>query len=268
MVPHFKGLWNDKFWVISPKFSHVFWAITKILRCKCKWFFEIMANFRCTAVSFAVIVNDKNDNKPTFAESKINVSLEENISIGSRVTTVTANDLDSKDLYGKISYRLTGSGSDDFLIDGSTGIITVNKDIDYETRKSYNVSWFILQVLYFHSWTRSKKGWDPVWTSFFRWRRVEIWQKFYKEFLKRIDKIWVYCLVFSRVSLRYKSGTIHIFLNVHIFRTYIALFLTQIRTWINIPFHYRTFLDIFRFQKSCPFSSIQKWSFLTKTRFW
>ena len=99
-----------------------------------------MANFRCTAVSFAVIVNDKNDNKPTFAESKINVSLEENISIGSRVTTVTANDLDSKELYGKISYRLTGSGSDDFLIDGSTGIITVNKDIDYETRKSYNVS--------------------------------------------------------------------------------------------------------------------------------
>ena len=109
-------------------------------------------------MSFAVIVNDKNDNKPTFAESKINVSLEENISIGSKVTTVTANDLDSDEMYGKISYRLTGSGSDDFLIDASTGAITVNRDIDYETRKSYNVSDLFVLSQFIFTAECEKKG--------------------------------------------------------------------------------------------------------------
>ena len=109
-------------------------------------------------MSFAVIVNDKNDNKPTFAESKINVSLEENISIGSKVTTVTANDLDSDEMYGKISYHLTGSGSDDFLIDASTGAITVNRDIDYETRKSYNVSDLFVLSYFIFTAECGKKG--------------------------------------------------------------------------------------------------------------
>ena len=115
-------------------------------------------------MSFAVIVNDKNDNKPIFAESKINVSLEENISIGSRVTTVTAKDLDSNEMYGKITYRLTGSGSDDFIIDEDTGAITVSKDIDYETRKSYNVSSKFFLFIFFQVNAGLRSGLD----EFFR----------------------------------------------------------------------------------------------------
>ena len=155
------------------------------LWCKCRF---LKFNFRCTAVSFAVIVNDKNDNKPTFAESKINVSLEENISIGSKVTTVTANDLDSDEMYGKISYRLTGSGSDDFLIDASTGVITVNRDIDYETRKSYNVSDLFVLSYFIFTAECEKKGWNPVWIPLKTGLIFETLQKLLKEILKGLTR--------------------------------------------------------------------------------
>ena len=82
-----------------------------------------------------------NDNAPIFDEKRITLSIRENLSIGTEVTRVTATDNDGEDSgFGVVAYSLTGAGSEDFIIDASSGVLSVGKIIDFESRASYNVS--------------------------------------------------------------------------------------------------------------------------------
>ena len=102
--------------------------------------FKQFTTFRCSSVALPILIGDVNDNPPVFASPVIRLSIVENLSIGTEVALVEASDKDSKELYGQISYALDGFGSNDFIIDETTGQVKVDRVIDYESQQSYNVS--------------------------------------------------------------------------------------------------------------------------------
>ena len=92
---------------------------------------EDQGNFNSLGSDGELVINvlDVNDNNPTFAQSVYYAPPTlENAGIGSFVITVTATDLDKDN---NIEYSLPDPQS--FSINSSTGAITVNMPLDYET---------------------------------------------------------------------------------------------------------------------------------------
>ncbi|OAD57364.1 Cadherin-86C [Eufriesea mexicana] len=78
-----------------------------------------------TSVPVTIFLRDINDNPPIFDEESYEVTLSENVTAESRVIQVHANDKDTG-VYGSIRYTgITGEGSEAFIIDPDTGLITV-----------------------------------------------------------------------------------------------------------------------------------------------
>lgn len=82
----------------------------------------------------AVTVNDANDS-PVLTNGPYTVSVEENNATAS-VYTVAATDADNDTL----KYYLTGPGSDMFLLNYLTGLVTLTQALDYESKVSYTLS--------------------------------------------------------------------------------------------------------------------------------
>ncbi|XP_029667679.1 cadherin-86C [Formica exsecta] len=81
-------------------------------------------NLSATA-AVVIFIQDVNDNSPIFDEESYEVTLSENVTVGTRVIQVHATDKDTG-LFGSIQYTgITGQGSDAFTIDPDTGLITV-----------------------------------------------------------------------------------------------------------------------------------------------
>ncbi|XP_070150404.1 cadherin-86C-like [Polyergus mexicanus] len=81
-------------------------------------------NLSATA-AVVIFIQDVNDNSPIFDEESYEVTLPENVTVGTRVIQVHATDKDTG-LFGSIQYTgITGQGSDAFTIDSDTGLITV-----------------------------------------------------------------------------------------------------------------------------------------------
>ncbi|KAL6437555.1 hypothetical protein ACFW04_004177 [Cataglyphis niger] len=81
-------------------------------------------NLSATA-AVVIFIQDVNDNSPIFDEESYEVTLSENVTVGTRVIQVHATDKDTG-LFGSIKYTgITGEGSDAFTIDSDTGLITV-----------------------------------------------------------------------------------------------------------------------------------------------
>ncbi|XP_055064628.2 protocadherin alpha-2 isoform X5 [Misgurnus anguillicaudatus] len=82
-----------------------------------------------------IIINvmDVNDNNPVFSRPLYKVKLKENAAAGSKVTSVSASDLD-EGINGEIIYSFVGHGKkqDLFTILPATGDIMVNGHVDYE----------------------------------------------------------------------------------------------------------------------------------------
>lgn len=87
-----------------------------------------------TSITVFVTVADANDNAPIFSTSDFELTVSEDVKIGYTLTQLSATD---SDLYGTpnaaIIYNIT-SGNDEnlFLINPTTGILTVNKTLDYD----------------------------------------------------------------------------------------------------------------------------------------
>ncbi|XP_061188650.1 protocadherin-9-like [Saccostrea echinata] len=82
-------------------------------------------------IDIDITVTDTNDNSPRFEHSSYNVSVQENVTIGTVVLTVRATDPDLRD-NGRVSYRLSGETSFFglfFMIDESSGDISVKEDL-------------------------------------------------------------------------------------------------------------------------------------------
>lgn len=93
------------------------------------------------ASNATLIVNliDINDNSPTFESSRVNLNISELAEFGSELTVVTATDLDQAE-NGFVTYTLNGAEIEGtFTIDMITGVIAVNRNLDYETRQSYMI---------------------------------------------------------------------------------------------------------------------------------
>ena len=92
----------------------------------------------CTA-NLSIILIDVNDNPPVFNKANYNVSIPENLPVGSRVLQVFASDKD-KGINAKIVYSIDKNASDTFSIERKNGSITLLKSLDYEYRSSYVIS--------------------------------------------------------------------------------------------------------------------------------
>ena len=95
-----------------------------------------MGSRRQSSARVRIVVEDINDNDPTFEESEKTIYFDENEPAGSRVLRVSARDRDSGE-NAHISYSLANVNAEDipFDIDHLTGFLKSRRLIDFETDK-------------------------------------------------------------------------------------------------------------------------------------
>ncbi|KAF7701166.1 protocadherin-16 [Silurus meridionalis] len=79
-----------------------------------------------TEANLTVLVEDVNDNVPTFTQDLYQAALAEHSPPGTSVITVTATDSDSGE-NGRVTYRLISSSKEGFYIDSSNGTLFINQ---------------------------------------------------------------------------------------------------------------------------------------------
>ncbi|XP_035672220.1 protocadherin gamma-A5-like [Branchiostoma floridae] len=85
-----------------------------------------------------------NENAPVFTNETFAVSIRENVPIGTKVTTVSADDADTG-RNGCITYSISpGSSAEMFLVDSETGEIFTLTTIDYETLTEKTISLVVI----------------------------------------------------------------------------------------------------------------------------
>ena len=83
-----------------------------------------------------ITIQDVNDNQPIFNQSRYFASVPENATLGTSVLQVFATDTDA-DENGEITYSINRRQSDRdnmFTVDPKTGIISVNRPLDFESK--------------------------------------------------------------------------------------------------------------------------------------
>ncbi|XP_052323476.1 protocadherin-16 [Oncorhynchus keta] len=88
-----------------------------------------------------VMVQDINDNAPVFNQSRYHAIISENLLPGSNILQVFASDADQGD-NGLVLYEINRRQSDPehyFIIDSRTGVITLNKPLDFEMRRVHEL---------------------------------------------------------------------------------------------------------------------------------
>nr|CAD7395413.1 unnamed protein product [Timema poppensis] len=86
-----------------------------------------------------IIVSDLNDNAPQFTMDTYSATLAEDVDVGTLVTKVHATDRDIG-INRKIRYMFVDSAGGHFNITADSGIVTLAKPLDRETRAMYNLS--------------------------------------------------------------------------------------------------------------------------------
>ena len=91
-------------------------------------------------VDIRVKVEDLNDNVPRFNPKYYSASVLENASIGMEVIATNAYDAD-EGKNGQIRFAIISGNTDgDFSVGEYSGVIRVNKRLDYERRNSYHLT--------------------------------------------------------------------------------------------------------------------------------
>ncbi|NXH17451.1 PCD16 protein, partial [Bucco capensis] len=96
---------------------------------------------RSTQMTLDVSIQDINDNAPSFNQSRYHTLISENLKPGSSILQVFASDADEGD-NGDVVYEINRRQSDPdqyFTIDSRTGVIKLNKGLDYEVRKVHEL---------------------------------------------------------------------------------------------------------------------------------
>ncbi|NXT86437.1 CELR3 protein, partial [Anhinga rufa] len=95
-----------------------------------------------TAISLTVIIEDVNDNPPVFSSSRYEVSVPEDEELGRALLTVSATDLDAE-ANALVKYRIVSqqppTSSPVFLVNLTTGRLSLNQQLDYETLQQFEV---------------------------------------------------------------------------------------------------------------------------------
>lgn len=94
-----------------------------------------------STVNLTILVQDENDNNPTFNQTHKGY-VEENSEKGTSVLTVSAYDADGTSPNNEISYFIFSGGSDQFSMDGSSGVISVQHGamLDTERVPKYDIT--------------------------------------------------------------------------------------------------------------------------------
>ncbi|KFP80958.1 Cadherin EGF LAG seven-pass G-type receptor 3, partial [Apaloderma vittatum] len=94
------------------------------------------------ALHLTVIVEDVNDNSPVFSSSRYEVSVSENEELGRALLTVSATDVDAG-ANALVQYRIVSqqppTPSPVFLVDSTTGQLSLSQQLDYETITRFEV---------------------------------------------------------------------------------------------------------------------------------
>lgn len=88
-----------------------------------------------------ITIQDVNDNQPIFNQSRYFATVPENATVGTTVLQVSATDNDADD-NGRVEYSINRRQSDRdlmFKIDPTTGVISVNKPLDFETKELHEL---------------------------------------------------------------------------------------------------------------------------------
>ncbi|KAK1195439.1 CELR3 protein, partial [Pygoscelis papua] len=95
-----------------------------------------------TALNLTVIIDDVNDNPPVFSSSRYEVSVPEDEVLGRALLTVSAMDLDAG-ANALVKYRIVSqqppTSSPVFLVNLTTGQLSLSQQLDYETIKQFKV---------------------------------------------------------------------------------------------------------------------------------
>ncbi|XP_053598514.1 fat-like cadherin-related tumor suppressor homolog isoform X2 [Microplitis demolitor] len=86
-----------------------------------------------------IIVSDLNDNAPKFTMMTYNTALPEDVKVGTLVTKVHATD-DDIGINRKVRYEFVDSANEHFVITSDSGIVTLAKPLDRETKEIYNLT--------------------------------------------------------------------------------------------------------------------------------
>ena len=86
-----------------------------------------------------VILLDVNDNVPRFVPENYDIKVQEDIPVGTVITTIKAEDRDAGE-NGRLTYKLIYGVEDTFEVDSDTGVIRLIKPLDFETKQVYNIS--------------------------------------------------------------------------------------------------------------------------------
>ncbi|RWS28186.1 protocadherin-15 precursor-like protein [Leptotrombidium deliense] len=102
---------------------------------------ENNSNDEKASCAIRVTVQDQNDNAPIFNGIPIPVRLQDTVSLGTVVTTITATDADGTAPGNQIRYELIGKdkGVLYFMIDANTGLISVKDDLKREPDSEYKL---------------------------------------------------------------------------------------------------------------------------------
>lgn len=88
-----------------------------------------------------ITIQDVNDNPPVFNQSRYYAIVPENATVGTNVLQVIATDADAEE-NGHVEYSINRRQSDKenmFSIDSSSGVIFVNKPLDFETKELHEL---------------------------------------------------------------------------------------------------------------------------------
>ncbi|XP_009578906.1 PREDICTED: protocadherin Fat 4-like, partial [Fulmarus glacialis] len=95
-----------------------------------------------TALNLTVVIDDVNDNLPVFSSSRYEVSVPEDEVLGRALLTVSATDLDAG-ANALVKYRIVSqqppTSSPVFLVNLTTGQLSLSQQLDYETIKQFEV---------------------------------------------------------------------------------------------------------------------------------
>lgn len=99
-----------------------------------------LGNPQSIAVSVKIIIEDANDNSPSWPQDPIIIRVSEKATIGSTIYNLTASDLDSG-LNGELRYSLVAEfpPKSCFAVDSLTGALTLAKQLDREERAEYTL---------------------------------------------------------------------------------------------------------------------------------
>lgn len=88
-----------------------------------------------------ITIQDVNDNQPIFNQSRYFATIPENATVGTSVLQVFATDTDAGE-NGQVEYSINRRQSDRdamFRIDAATGLIAVNRPLDFETKEVHEL---------------------------------------------------------------------------------------------------------------------------------